>query len=534
MVMALILGVGAMAMPAGPARADGPTWIIQTLDADEITSTSLALDSHDNPHISYCTGGLDSLRYTQWVGTAWAKETVDDGPVFITSMALDSMGFPHICYSTLGGASLHYAHWTGAAWAKEVVTDSDIRDCSLAVDSNNRPCISYILGVSGFLQYTRWIGTIWVTETVDDTDVFSSTSLALDSQNHAHISYGTSGLLSLHYAHWTGTAWAKQVVDDVNVSCTSIALDSSGYPHIAYASIAGVPGSLHYAWLTAAGWLKGIVDPVNVFDCDIALDSHNFPHISYYASTGGLFDGGSHTVTGMLKYAHWTGGAWDVQTVDQETATLGGLNHTQQGGFIGLFIGGSKWSSIAVDSNDIPHITYGSLIPTVIIKSLHYAQLNQPVNVVEQTGSQTTTLRRSFTPPPPPTGPTQYNQANISLQYLNINPQQTTANQPVTISTNVVNTGDQAGNYQVALKINGELVENRMVSVGPQAVQPVKFTVSRAKPGTYNIDILDKSGSFTVLGASAATGSKAGGMIVLALIAILLIGTVVVLLLRFT
>ena len=136
--------------------------------------------------------------------------------------------------------------------------------------------------------------------------------------------------------------------------------------------------------------------------------------------------------------------------------------------------------------------------------------------------------RASSTPPRP------LNPAQMSLQYLSITPQQTSAGQPVTITTNVVNTGDEAGNYNVALKINGQLEQSRMVSVGPQGTQPVKFTVTKAQPGTYNVDILGKSGSFTILGAGGTTGSKTGGLIALALIGVLIIATLVVLVIRRT
>jgi hypothetical protein len=125
--------------------------------------------------------------------------------------------------------------------------------------------------------------------------------------------------------------------------------------------------------------------------------------------------------------------------------------------------------------------------------------------------------------------------ANMSVQYVSVNPQQAVANQPVTITTNVVNTGDTAGNYNVDLKINGQVEESRMISVGPQASQPVKFTVTRDQPGTYTVDIVDKSSSFTIVGGNATggtSGQNTTGLIVLVLIGVLVVATVVVLLLR--
>jgi hypothetical protein len=126
------------------------------------------------------------------------------------------------------------------------------------------------------------------------------------------------------------------------------------------------------------------------------------------------------------------------------------------------------------------------------------------------------------------------NPPKMSLQYLSITPQQTSANQPITITTNVVNTGDEAGNLNVALKINGQVEESRMVSVGAHGTQPVKFTVTKAQPGTYNVDILGKQGSFTILDADGTTGPHTGVLIAVALIGILLIAGLVILLVRRT
>jgi hypothetical protein len=135
-----------------------------------------------------------------------------------------------------------------------------------------------------------------------------------------------------------------------------------------------------------------------------------------------------------------------------------------------------------------------------------------------------------FTPATPanpkvsPTMPSNVTPAQMSLQFLNINPQQASANQPVNILTNVVNTGDEAGNYNVVLKINGQLETSRLVKVGPRATQPVKFTLTKAQPGTYAVDVGGQKGSFTILGASGTSGNSVNG----GLIAILVLGFVVI------
>ena len=112
----------------------------------------------------------------------------------------------------------------------------------------------------------------------------------------------------------------------------------------------------------------------------------------------------------------------------------------------------------------------------------------------------------------------------MSVQYLSVNPQQSYANQPVTVSTNVVNTGDEGGNYNLVLKVNGQVEQTRMVSVGPHGTQPVKFTVTRNQPGTYAIDIGGQKGSFTILGTSGVANTSING----GLIAILIVGILVI------
>jgi hypothetical protein len=118
----------------------------------------------------------------------------------------------------------------------------------------------------------------------------------------------------------------------------------------------------------------------------------------------------------------------------------------------------------------------------------------------------------------------------MSLKYLNINPREASANQPVTITTNVVNTGNEAGNYEVVLKINGQLEQTKTVGVGPQGTQPVKFTITKAQPGTYTIDVGGQTGNFTVISTDRSAGTFSNSwLIVIMIIAAVIVVTVVVL-----
>ena len=171
--------------------------------------------------------------------------------------------------------------------------------------------------------------------------------------------------------------------------------------------------------------------------------------------------------------------------------------NTYSAGFPGYVYGGDNVLGLNIDGE--------SCISNVYL-TLHY----QKINSTSAPKVSPSSLSRPLNP------------SQMSVQYLSVNPNQTAAGQPITITTNVVNTGDAAGSLNVALKINGQVEQTRVISVGPLAAQPVKFTVSKSEPGTYAIDILGQEGSFTVLRDGAgATKPVNGTMIALLAMGIL-------------
>ena len=99
----------------------------------------------------------------------------------------------------------------------------------------------------------------------------------------------------------------------------------------------------------------------------------------------------------------------------------------------------------------------------------------------------------------------------------------------------MVNSGGSSGSYNVALRINGKVEQQRIVQVSPGSAHPVKFTVTKSEPGTYTVAVDGKKASFTVIGADGKTSGPAesGGLIAILIMGVLILATVVVLLVTF-
>lgn len=241
--------VSGMALAAAiliPVHSSAQYWQIQTVESDGDVGryTSLALDSGDDPHISYHDVTRDQLKYAHgYVSTGyWTRifPTPTLGAGTWSSLALDSDGYPHIsCYYYLDvtHSGLKYSWYDGDVWHTE---DADSTlfagqyGTSLAIDASSMPHVGYYLGVGGDLHYAWYGGSPWSTQAVDSAgDAGRHPSIALDSSNNPHVSYYANG--DLFYASRNGSWGTPDVVDSSGTNqgaYTSLALDSNNNPHI--------------------------------------------------------------------------------------------------------------------------------------------------------------------------------------------------------------------------------------------------------------------------------------------------------------
>jgi hypothetical protein len=205
---------------------------------------------------------------------------------------------------------------------------------SLRLDGNNYPHIAY---GSDHLYHAWNDGVSWKTEVVDPAPgVGYAASLAFDNTGKVGISYYDDYNHSLKLARWSGTAWTLQTVDSSPYAgyTSSLAFNGAGQPRIAYVDYDSDHGIYHvkYAEWTGTAWnIFPVIDNASEASLSLALDQSGQPHISFWRN--------DYPRPGGLIYASWVSNAWVLQIVESNTDA--GRNN-----------------ALAFDSQNKPHIIY--------------------------------------------------------------------------------------------------------------------------------------------------------------------------------
>ena len=351
-----------------------PDWVYDAND------TSIAVDSNNKVHISYCSIGYGEKSYVTYATNAsgaWITGfQLDDitspnpyEPECFTSIAVDSNNKVYISYQDYDEMSLKLATITGTlpwpSYTKETIDSCWCehpvgRYNSIAMDSNNKVHISYVYEDLVNTSHEYWLRHAtnatgaWVYENLIGFSIgLGQTSIAIDSNNKVHISYFLRDISAgpFEYLIYITNAYGDyiQQFPPVNACMSyefvtphdnSIAIDSNNKAHISYSCrtdyfayafydyifyTTNASGAWVFPTIVGGPWAYSITE--KRFGTSIAADSNNKVHISYFDK-----------VNNMLKYVN--SNTWLPETVDSSSN------------------GNGNYNSIAIDSNNNVHISY--------------------------------------------------------------------------------------------------------------------------------------------------------------------------------
>ena len=189
------------------ASFDGSSWTVEEVGSGPIPyefGTFIALDSQESPHVVWFDSGDQDLKYALKDGGSWQISTVDSqGDVGrYPSLAIDSQDNPAISYFESTGDSAGYvkvARWDGSRWDIQRVDKlEDVftgffgarKTSSLVLDGDDNPIVAY--SDEKVVKLAVWDGSQWVSDTIKTADgapLGQQVSMAIDSNGLLHLTF---------------------------------------------------------------------------------------------------------------------------------------------------------------------------------------------------------------------------------------------------------------------------------------------------------------------------------------------------------
>jgi len=94
--------------------------------------------------------------------------------------------------------------------------------------------------------------------------------------------------------------------------------------------------------------------------------------------------------------------------------------------------------------------------------------------------------------------PRQPTPATFAIKSLGISPTEANSGDPVTIEVLIANNGEEKGSYEITLKLNGVVEEEKEIALVGEASEVVAFITSQDESDTYSVDVNGLTGSFRV------------------------------------
>ena len=278
-------------------RSEG-SWENETVDSEGRVGDGhdIIIDQDDIPWITYRDWDSGALKYARKVNGVWQKGLVDPSgvteEVTSSSLAIDSGGNIHVAYATQSSKEppdpdrVWYAIWDGSSWITE---DSGLNGHwpSLGLDAEDKAHIVYLYDKMYYTQ--RSSSGVWSARQAVDASasVENDPHLAVDSGNNPYIVFrDASGTGSIKYASVEKGSWNIQTVA-TNVGIAdelSFALDNSDNPYITYGNV--TTERLVLATLEEGEWKLEELRSACV--SSIVVDGLNRVHMAHTADGGDI------------------------------------------------------------------------------------------------------------------------------------------------------------------------------------------------------------------------------------------------------